>query len=56
MQVGSVIRPDSKGLVHCPSGPGLGVAVDWEAMNRATIHRLAVGEGEWGWEMTCTDP
>ena len=29
-----------------PSGPGLGLRVDWEAMEDATVHRIAVGEGE----------
>ena len=41
-----VIRPDDEGYVHCPTGPGLGVRVDWEAMEAATIPRIAVGEGE----------
>jgi L-alanine-DL-glutamate epimerase-like enolase superfamily enzyme len=44
-----VLRPDEQGFVHCPTGPGFGVEVDWEAMEAATVHRIAVGEGElWG--------
>ena len=54
MKEGSVLRPDAQGFVHAPSGPGLGVEVDWEAMNCATIARFAVGEGEWGWDMATT--
>ena len=44
-----VLRPDSEGYVHCPTTRGFGVDVDWRAMDLATIHRIAVGEGErWG--------
>lgn len=35
-----VIRPDAQGLVHAPTGPGLGYEVDWPAMERKTIHSL----------------
>ncbi len=35
-----VIRTGPDGHVVAPSGPGLGVEVDWEAMEAATIHRL----------------
>ncbi|NKB71218.1 MAG: hypothetical protein GKR89_29450 [Candidatus Latescibacteria bacterium] len=33
-----VIRPGADGFVHAPSAPGLGLEVDWEAMDAATIH------------------
>jgi len=26
--------------VYAPEGPGLGVQIDWEAMESATIHKL----------------
>lgn len=35
------IRPDAEGYVHAPAGPGLGLRVDWEAMDAATILRLS---------------
>ena len=35
-----VIRTDKDGNVTAPDGPGLGVRVDWEAMNRSTLHQL----------------
>ena len=35
-----VIRTQPDGHVAAPSGPGLGVRVDWDAMEAATIHRL----------------
>ncbi len=35
-----VIRTGPDGHVAAPSGPGLGVEVDWDAMEAATIHRL----------------
>jgi len=31
------IRPDHDGYVHAPSGPGLGVQVDWDAVASATF-------------------
>ena len=33
-----VIRPQPDGYVYAPPGPGLGLEVDWEAMEAATIH------------------
>ncbi len=38
-----VIRPDREGLVRVPDGPGLGVRVDWPAVERAAILRYAIG-------------
>jgi L-alanine-DL-glutamate epimerase-like enolase superfamily enzyme len=38
-----VIRPDREGMVRVPDGPGLGVRVDWPAVERAAILRYAVG-------------
>lgn len=38
-----VIRPGKDGYVHAPKGPGLGLEVDWEAMERATIHEYVAG-------------
>ena len=35
-----VIRTNADGNVTPPDGPGLGVRVDWEAMDEATVHRL----------------
>ena len=35
--VRDAIRTDSAGLVHAPQGPGLGIRVDWEAVEAATI-------------------
>ena len=35
-----VIRTGSDGYVDAPQGPGLGVRIDWDAMQSATIHRL----------------
>ncbi|MDA1313730.1 MAG: mandelate racemase/muconate lactonizing enzyme family protein [Acidobacteria bacterium] len=35
-----VIRTQPDGHVVAPSGPGLGVQIDWPAMEAATIHRL----------------
>lgn len=35
-----VIRTGPDGRVTAPDGPGLGVRVDWDAMEAATIHRL----------------
>ena len=37
-----VIRPDAEGYVHAPTGPGLGVRVDWDAVRSATF--LAIEE------------
>ena len=35
-----VIRTQADGHVVAPSGLGLGVEIDWDAMEAATIHRL----------------
>ena len=37
-----VIRPDAEG--ECPRSrrPGLGIGIDWPAVEAATIHRLEV--------------
>jgi L-alanine-DL-glutamate epimerase-like enolase superfamily enzyme len=35
--VRDTIRTDSAGLVHAPQGSGLGIRVDWEAVEAATI-------------------
>jgi L-alanine-DL-glutamate epimerase-like enolase superfamily enzyme len=37
-----VIRPDRDGMVRVPDGPGLGVRVDWEAVERASLLRFAL--------------
>jgi L-alanine-DL-glutamate epimerase-like enolase superfamily enzyme len=31
------IRTDSEGFVHAPPGPGLGIDIDWPAIERATL-------------------
>ena len=36
-----VIRTGSDGIVEAPRGPGLGLEIDWEAMEKATIHSLS---------------
>jgi L-alanine-DL-glutamate epimerase-like enolase superfamily enzyme len=36
----TVIRTQPDGTVRAPEGPGLGVEIDWEAMEAATIHRF----------------
>ena len=36
-----VIRTGSDGIVEAPKGPGLGLEIDWEAMEKATIHSLS---------------
>ncbi|WP_342643316.1 mandelate racemase/muconate lactonizing enzyme family protein [Rhodoligotrophos ferricapiens] len=38
-----VIRTDREGYVHAPSGPGLGIGIDWTAVERATLMTYAVG-------------
>ena len=35
-----VIRTRTDGYVYAPKGPGLGVEVDWPAMESATIHTI----------------
>ena len=35
-----VIRTGADGYVQAPEQPGLGYAVDWDAMQAATIHQL----------------
>ena len=35
--VAQVIRTDSEGYVHAPPGPGLGIDVDWPAIERASL-------------------
>ena len=37
-----VIRAQPDGYAYAPAGPGLGLAVDWEAMAAATIHSIVV--------------
>ena len=37
-----VIRTKADGYVDAPPGPGLGLEVDWEAMEAATIHAIDV--------------
>ena len=37
------LRPGPDGLVHAPERPGLGLRVDWEAMDAATFHTLECG-------------
>jgi L-alanine-DL-glutamate epimerase-like enolase superfamily enzyme len=37
-----VIRPDARGDVCVPDAPGLGIGIDWPAVEAATIHRLEV--------------
>ena len=35
-----VLRTASDGYVYAPTSPGLGLAVDWPAMDTATVHRI----------------
>ena len=37
-----VIRSDSSGYVHAPQKPGLGLDVDWNAMESATFHEFTI--------------
>jgi L-alanine-DL-glutamate epimerase-like enolase superfamily enzyme len=48
-EVGSldVIRTDAEGYVHAPEGPGLGIRVDWDAVESASVMKIeydAAGE------------
>jgi L-alanine-DL-glutamate epimerase-like enolase superfamily enzyme len=36
-----VIRTGKDGYVEAPKGPGLGVEIDWDAMDAATIHTIS---------------
>ena len=38
----NVIRTDAQGYVHAPAGPGLGIEVDWPAIERAAIMHFEV--------------
>jgi hypothetical protein len=40
-----VIRPDQEGMVRVPDGPGLGVRVDWPAIQRASLMSYALYAG-----------
>ena len=40
-----VIRTQPDGYVYAPSGPGLGVEVDWNAMDAATIYTFDTRPG-----------
>jgi len=40
-----VIRTQADGYVYAPSGPGLGVEVDWNAMDAATIYTFDTRSG-----------
>ncbi|NQW16840.1 MAG: hypothetical protein HQ478_05065 [Chloroflexi bacterium] len=40
-----VIRSDSNGYVHAPTKPGLGLEVDWPAMEAATFHEFTIDQG-----------
>ena len=35
-----VIRTNADGTVDAPSGPGLGLEIDWDAMRKATLHTI----------------
>jgi L-alanine-DL-glutamate epimerase-like enolase superfamily enzyme len=37
-----VIRTDSEGYVHAPRGPGLGIGLDWKAIERAALLKYQV--------------
>ena len=39
-----VIRTQADGYVRAPEGPSLGVRVDWEAIEAATIHVIRGGQ------------
>ncbi len=38
------VRPDAAGMVRAPDGDGLGVALDWEAIDAITSHRINLGD------------
>ena len=33
----STIEPDADGYVHAPAGPGLGITIDWDVIDNATV-------------------
>jgi len=37
------LRPDADGTVKAPDGDGLGVVIDWEAIEAITSHRISLG-------------
>ncbi|HTN98884.1 MAG TPA: enolase C-terminal domain-like protein, partial [Nordella sp.] len=37
-----VIRTDKQGYVHAPKGPGLGIGIDWKAIEKAAILQFEV--------------
>ncbi|MBX6322460.1 MAG: mandelate racemase/muconate lactonizing enzyme family protein [Rhodospirillaceae bacterium] len=40
-----VIRTDGEGYVHAPEGPGLGIRIDWEAVEKACVLRYELRAG-----------
>lgn len=40
-----MIRPDREGMVRVPDGPGLGVRIDWPAIQRASLMSYALDAG-----------
>ncbi len=37
------VRPDASGMVSAPEGNGLGVVLDWEALDAMTVHTISLG-------------
>jgi L-alanine-DL-glutamate epimerase-like enolase superfamily enzyme len=40
------IRTDSSGYVHAPEGPGLGIRMDWDAVEKASFLRYEIRSGD----------
>jgi L-alanine-DL-glutamate epimerase-like enolase superfamily enzyme len=41
--VANPVRPDATGMVSAPEGDGLGVVLDWEAVEAMTVHTISLG-------------
>ena len=39
-----VLRTEPDGYVNAPTRPGLGLRIDWDAMEAATFHSIEAGE------------
>jgi L-alanine-DL-glutamate epimerase-like enolase superfamily enzyme len=37
------VRPDADGMVRAPDGPGLGAALDWEAIEATASYKMSLG-------------